>query len=62
MAESSFATPGCEPPDRRGSRSRAEARIAVSSRTEGRYDPGRRHSALGYPSPLGREGQTRMEP
>jgi putative transposase len=62
MAESFFATLECELLDRRGFRSRAEARMAVFSYIEGWYNPSRRHSALGYLSPVSYEEQTRTEP
>ncbi len=52
MAEAFFATLECELPDRRRVRSQAEARMAVSHFIEGFYNPARRHSALGYLSPI----------
>ncbi|MFN6953774.1 MAG: IS3 family transposase, partial [Acetobacteraceae bacterium] len=39
-------------PDRRRFRSQAEARIAVFQFIEGFYNPTRRHSSLGYLSPI----------
>ena len=52
MCESFFATLECELLDRRKFPTKAEARMAVFSFIEGRYNPGRRHSALGYKSPI----------
>ena len=50
--ESFFATLECELLDRRKFRTKAEARMAVFEFIEGWYNPGRRHSALGYLSPI----------
>lgn len=52
MCESFFATLECELLDRRRFRSRDEARMAIFSFIEGWYNPRRRHSALGYLSPI----------
>lgn len=52
MCESFFATLECELLDRRKFPTKAEARMAVLSFIEGWYNPGRRHSALGYKSPI----------
>ena len=52
MAESFFATLECELLDRRRFRTQAEARMAVFAFIEGFYNPRRRHSALGYLSPM----------
>jgi putative transposase len=52
MAEAFFATLECELLDRRRFRSQAEARMAVFHFSEGFYNPTRRHSALGYLSPI----------
>ena len=52
MAESFFATLECELPDRRRFKTQAEARIAVFEFIEGFYNPRRRHSSLGYLSPI----------
>ena len=52
MCESFFATLECELLDRRTFQTKAEARIAVFDFIEGWYNPGRRHSALGYLSPI----------
>ena len=55
MCESFFATLECELLDRRKFATKAEARMAVFSFIEGWYNPGRRHSALGYMSPVNYE-------
>jgi putative transposase len=55
MAESFFATLEREVLDRRRFRSHAEARMAIFQWLEGWYNPHRRHSALGYLSPLNYE-------
>ncbi|MEM6962455.1 MAG: IS3 family transposase [Myxococcota bacterium] len=52
MCESFFATLECELLDRRKFRTKAEARMAIFEFIEGWYNPGRRHSALGYLSPI----------
>ena len=52
MCESFFATLECELLDRQKFKSKAEARIAIFSFIEGWYNPARRHSALGYRSPI----------
>lgn len=52
MAEAFFATLECELLDRRCFRTRPEARMAVFQYIEGWYNPRRRHSALGYESPV----------
>ena len=52
MAESFFATLECEPLVRRKFRNQAEARMALFEFIEGWYNPRRRHSALGYMSPV----------
>jgi Integrase core domain len=57
MAESFFATLECELLDRRRFKTQAEARMAVFSFIEGFYNPRRRHSALGYLSPISFESQ-----
>ena len=62
MAESSFATLECELLDRHSFRSQAKARMAVFSYIEGRYNPNRRHSALGFLSPISYEKETRTKP
>jgi putative transposase len=55
MCESFFATLECELLDRRSFRTQAEARLAVFEFIEGWYNPQRRHSGLGYLSPLAYE-------
>jgi len=52
MCESFFATLECELLDRRKFKTKAEARIACFEFIEGWYNPSRRHSALGYQSPI----------
>ena len=57
MAEAFFATLECELIDRRTWRTQAEARLSVFRYIEGWYNPHRRHSALGYLSPVNFENQ-----
>ena len=52
MAESFFASLECELIDRRSFKSKAEARTALFTWIEGWYNSRRRHSALGYLSPI----------
>lgn len=52
MAESFFASLECELIDRSVFRTHVEARIAIFDYLEGWYNPHRRHSALGYLSPV----------
>ena len=52
MCESFFAALECELLARRRFRSQAEARMAVFTFVESWYYPARRHSALGYHSPI----------
>lgn len=52
MAESFFATLECELLDRHRFKTHGEARSAVFAFIEGFYNPRRRHSALGYLSPV----------
>ena len=52
LCESFFATLECELLDRRTFRSQAEARTAIFRFIEGWYNPHRRHSTLGYVSPV----------
>jgi putative transposase len=52
MCESFFATLECELLDRTQFRSHAEARMAIFQFIEGWYNPRRRHSAIGYLSPV----------
>jgi putative transposase len=58
LCEAFFATLECELIDRRRFRSHAEARMAIFTFIEGWYNPRRRHSALGYLSPLEYERRT----
>jgi putative transposase len=62
MCESFFATLECELLARRRSTSQAEARMAVFSYIEGWYNPARRHSGIGYLSPIAYEMQMLKEP
>jgi hypothetical protein len=55
MAESFFATLECELLERRSFKTQVEARMAVFDFIEGWYNPHRRHSALGYQSPINYE-------
>lgn len=59
MAESFFATLECELIDRRRFKTQAEARMAIFEFIEGWYNPQRRHSALGYQSPINYERSIR---
>ena len=52
MAESFFATLECELIDRRRFKTHSEAEIAVFDFVEGWYNAQRRHSSLGYLSPM----------
>lgn len=52
LCESFFATLECELLDRPRFRTQAEAKMAVFDFIEGFYNPRRRHSALGYRSPV----------
>ena len=52
MAECFFATLECELLDRRRFKSQSEPRIALFAFIEGFYNPRRRHSSLGYLSPV----------
>ena len=61
MCESFFATLECELLARRRFASQNEARMAVFSYIEGWYNPGRRHSALGYLSPIAYEKHMQPE-
>ncbi len=69
MCESFFATLECELLDLQSFRTQAEARLAVFEFIEGWYNPQRRHSGLGYLSPMayersiitGRGTETRVE-
>ena len=63
MCESFFATLECELLDRRKFQTKAAARMAIFQFIEGWYNPGRRHSAHGYQSPVNyeRSAQDRLE-
>ena len=52
MTESFFAMLECELLERRRFKTQADARMAVFAFIEGFYNPRRRHSALGYLSPV----------
>lgn len=52
LCESFFATLECELLDQQRFRTRPEARMAVFDFIEGFYNPRRRHSGLGYLSPV----------
>jgi putative transposase len=52
MAESFFASLECELLERRSFKTKTEARLAVFTWIEGWYNPRRRHSSLGYLSPI----------
>ncbi len=52
MCESFFATLECELLDRTRFRSHGEARSAIFEFIEAWYNPRRRHSAIGYLSPM----------
>jgi putative transposase len=55
LCESFFATLECELLDRHSFHTQAEAQRAVFDFIEGFYNPRRRHSALGYHSPMAYE-------
>ena len=59
LCESFFATLECELLDRQRFRTQAEAKMAVFDFIEGFYNPRRRHSALGYESPVNFERSRR---
>ena len=58
MCESFFATLECECLDRNRFQTQTEARMAVFDFIEGFYNPRRRHSSLGYLSPITYERNT----
>jgi putative transposase len=60
ITESFFATLECELIDRATFRSHAEARVAIFDFIEGFYNRRRRHSSLGYLSPLDYENQAEV--
>ena len=61
MCESFFATLECELLDRRKFQTKAEARMAIFQFIEGWYNPGGRHSALGYKSPINFERSAKQQ-
>jgi putative transposase len=62
MCESFFATLECELLDRQRFKTQAEARIAVFEFIEGFYNPRRRHSSIGYLSPIDYERRHAANP
>ena len=60
MCESFFAALECELLNRRHFKSQIEARMAIFEFIEGWYNPHRRHSALGYLSPIDYENTDRQ--
>jgi putative transposase len=62
MCESFFATLECELLDWRRFKSQAEARMAIFEFIEGFYNRRRRHSALGYLSPIAYEERHAVRP
>ncbi len=62
MCESFFATLECELIARRRFTNQAEARMAVFAFIEGFYNPRRRHSSIGYLSPVAYERQLAAGP
>ena len=58
MAESFFASLECELLERKTFQTKTEARLAVFTWIEGWYNVRRRHSALGYLSPVNYEART----
>src|ERR1700758_4649523 len=61
MCESFFATLECELLDRCRFKTQSEARSAVFAFIEGFYNPRRRHSGIGYLSPIAYEMQVLKE-
>jgi putative transposase len=55
MCESFFATLECELLDRNRFETQAEAKMAILDFIEGWYNPHRRHSSIGYLSPVNYE-------
>jgi len=60
MCESFFATLECELLDRCHFKTQIEARMAIFEFIEGWYNPRRRHSAIGYLSPIDYENTDRQ--
>ncbi len=61
MCESFFATLAGELLARRRFASQTKARMAVSSFLDVWYNPARRHSGIGYLSPIAYEAKTTMQ-
>ena len=61
MCESFFATLECELIDRHRFQTKSEARLAIFRFIEGWYNPKRRHSALGYLSPIQFEKRSKSQ-
>ena len=61
LCESFFATLECELIRRRSFRTQGEARLEVFQFIEGWYNPHRRHSSLGYESPVTFEALAQQE-
>lgn len=61
MCESFFATLECELLERERFRNQAEAKMRVFDFIEGWYNPHRRHSSLGYESPITFERKNAVE-
>ena len=62
MCESFFATLECELLERCRFKTQAEARIIIFDFIEGFYNPRRRHSSLGYLSPVDYEHRHARDP
>jgi putative transposase len=62
MAESFFATLEREVLDRRRFKNQSEAKTAIFEWLEGWYNPHRRHSSLGYRSPMNYERHALAHP
>jgi putative transposase len=60
MCESFFATLECELLDRHHFKTQIDARMAIFEFIEGWYNPRRRHSAIGYLSPIDYENTDRQ--
>jgi putative transposase len=62
LCENFFATLECELLERRRFASQGEARMACFSFIEDFYNPTRRHSALGYRSPVRYKEKMQIDP
>jgi putative transposase len=60
ICESFFATLECELLERRRFQSQTQARLAVFESIEGWYSPHRKHSSIGYRSPMQYERSYRL--